>query len=109
MLVDTLDALARALAEPMPRRRALRVLGTTIVAAAVPAFATRSAGAATVVRPRCGQDGRVCREFTNDEYCCGPPSWQFFCGGKKGQCVNMCNGPTAFPCTALIPHPESGI
>ena len=104
-----MDDLARRLAEPMPRRRALRVLGATIVAVAAPAPGARPARAATVAQPRCGPDRRVCREFTKDQYCCGRPSWQFFCGSKKGQCVNMCAGGTKFPCTALIAHPESGI
>jgi hypothetical protein len=103
-----LDDLARALAEPMPRRRALRLMGSVLVATSFPraAFArTRRPARST----KCGPDQRVCREFTDEEYCCRSPSWQFFCGAKRGQCLNMCAGGTKFPCTGLISDRFSGI
>jgi hypothetical protein len=102
------DDLARALAEPMPRRRALRFIGAVLVATSFPrpAFArTRRSGAVT----KCGEDERICREFTEQAYCCRAPSWQFFCGSRPGQCINMCAGGTKFPCTGLIPDRLSGV
>lgn len=102
------DDLARALAEPMPRRRALRFIGAVLVATSFPrpAFGSNRRPARA---SKCGKDQRVCREFTDKEYCCPAPSWQFFCGSRSRQCLNMCEGGTKFPCTAKIPHPESGI
>lgn len=41
------DDLARKLAEPMPRRRAVRVIGASLVAVAAPGVAPRIARAAT--------------------------------------------------------------
>lgn len=109
MTTRLLDDLARSLAEPMPRRRALRLLGTTLVAVVVPGLGPKGARAGVRRSAKCGPDQRVCREFTQEEYCCPRPSWQFFCGSKRGQCLNTCTGGTKFPCTALIEHPESGI
>jgi hypothetical protein len=58
-----LDDLARTLAERMPRRRALRVLGTSLVAAAVPGVRSSIAGAAP------NRTGYTCNP--NVETCCG--------------------------------------
>lgn len=93
----------------MPRRRALRLLGISLVSLSIPGVRPRSGSARVKRASRCGSDERVCREFTANEYCCGPPSWQFFCGGSRGGCINKCTGEAKFPCTALVAHPESGI
>jgi len=111
----------------MPRRRALRVLGMSVAAAAVPSIRPRSASGAAVTTSRCNPqaekccptDERVCG-LPGAQYCCPSPSWQFQCGGSSGpRCVNMCRGAAPkdatgrtgrnFPCTAVIAHPESGI
>lgn len=104
-----LDDLARALAEPMPRRRAVRLLGAALVSVTLPGLRPGAALAGRRRLAKCGPDQRVCREFTAQEYCCPRPSWQFFCGSRQGQCINTCRGGTKFPCTAAIPHPDSGI
>ncbi|MGZ4387105.1 MAG: hypothetical protein ACXVZO_09255 [Gaiellaceae bacterium] len=75
-----LDDLARVLAEPMPRRRVLGVIGAAVVAAAVPRWATASprrvmigvpAGHTTrAVRGTCGPPGLPCQ---NDPYYCRAP------------------------------------
>ena len=81
------DDLARALAEPMPRRRAVRVIGASLVAIAVPGISPPGARAGRVTRAqtcapgqlRCTDD-RPHREF--DFYCCGP--WPSVCGPVIG-------------------------
>jgi hypothetical protein len=110
-----LDDIARALAEPMPRRRALRLLGASITGLTVRQLRPASARAVPGRRSvRCGEDQRTCQkgaEADYEEYCCPRPSWQFFCGGRDNgyRCINTCAAGTKFPCTALIPHPQSGI
>lgn len=110
-----LDDLARTLAQPMPRRRALRVLGMSVAAVAVPGMRPSLARGARAAAPHCtqgakccGHDERVCGR-PGKEYCCRAPSWQIHCGARGTKCVNTCTGEDNFPCTALIPHPESGI
>ena len=44
-MTEFLDELARSMAKPMPRRRALRLLGGALVSVAVPGFATTKARA----------------------------------------------------------------
>jgi hypothetical protein len=111
------DDLARTLAEPMPRRRAVRVIGVSLAAITVPGLSPRLARAQTGVcgSTTCGKDQRCCQkgaEANFKTYCCPSPSWQFFCGSQDNgyRCVNTC-APRAkkIPCTALIAHPESGI
>ncbi len=109
-----LDDLARALVEPMPRRRALRLLGASVAALAVPGFGPATARAAPAHRSAtCGPDRRTCQkgaEANFEPYCCPAPSWQFFCGGQDTRyaCVNVCPGPGKFPCTALIADRYAG-
>ena len=110
-----LDDLARTLAEPMPRRRLLRVLGSSIAAVTVPTLGAQTARAArTVGSATCGEDERTCRkgaEAQFAEYCCPAPSWRWFCGGQDNQykCINQCAGQYAFPCTGLKPDQYSGV
>jgi hypothetical protein len=119
-----LDDLARTLAEPMSRRRALRVLGTTVAAAAVPglrpsvAGATRRAIGYTCnpnVETCCDKDERVCHKDApvpqNKGYCCPAPSWQWWCGDKKNgyKCVDRCGADHLFPCTGRFADKSSGV
>jgi len=110
------DDLARTLAEPMPRRRALRVVGVTLATFAVPGIRPRGAGAQSGVctKSTCGTDQRCCTRVTGaglETYCCPRPSWQFQCGGQSNgyRCINTCTGTKKFACTAAIAHPASGI
>lgn len=67
------DSLARTLASPMPRRRALRLAGAALVAAAVPGFAPRAASAAG---SDCGTEQNPCSKFCKKpgEKACGRES-----------------------------------
>lgn len=99
----------------MPRRRAIGLLGTTLVAVVVPGLRSRAASASMSTRSAtCGRDRRTCMkgaEANFEVYCCPAPSWQWFCGGQDNsyRCINTCKSGTKFPCTALIPHRDSGI
>ncbi len=109
-----LDDLARALVEPMPRRGALRLLGASVAALAVPGLRPSTSRAAPARRSAtCRPDGRTCQkgaEKNFEEYCCPSPSWQFLCGRQATgyACVNVCPGPGKFPCTALIADRYAG-
>lgn len=110
-----IDDLARALVQPMPRRRAVRIIGASIAAAALHGVSPRLARAQVGCTARtCRGDRRCCQKGAEADfatYCCPAPSWQWFCGGRANnyRCINQCVGRTTFPCTASIPHPESGI
>ena len=107
-----LDDLARTLAEPMPRRRALRLLGTTLAAVAVPGIGTRMAQAAPLSVSRygpCGPDRVDCYKWVDPNdyrkstklYCCQAPAHRWACGepfGKPGECVDQCGGANDIPC-----------
>ena len=71
-----LDDLARSMAKPMPRRRALRVVGGAVVAIAVPGLVTTKARAASSFHLckkkggllcECNCKGDVCQRI-----CCKP-------------------------------------
>lgn len=69
-----LDELARTLAEPMPRRRAARVIGASLVAVAVPGVSPRIARAGLATPRRGGAtcpDGSECGA---GESCCDEPN-----------------------------------
>lgn len=99
-----LDNLARALAEPMPRRRAVRVLGVALAGAAIPGLGSRVARAATAQAPPCnpnvetccGPNERICwKDITSgsrDGYCCPAPAQFWSCGDKANgyKCINIC-------------------
>lgn len=58
-----LDDLARTMAEPMPRRRAVRVIGVSLAAIAVPGFIPRLARAQVgCTKSTCGKDQRCCQK-----------------------------------------------
>jgi hypothetical protein len=114
-----LDDLARTLAEPMPRSRAMKVLGSALVAAAVPGIRPAAAGARSSYIVTCAKDGnkcpgqklccKDCPGVTGDPYggilqiCCNtndacdwhPPGPSTKCGtmGCKPQCKTRLCGP----------------
>jgi hypothetical protein len=59
-MTEFIDGLARSMAKPMPRRRALRLLGGALVSVAVPGITARRAGATPNVRD-CGADSFLCK------------------------------------------------
>ena len=74
-MTEFLDELARSMAKPMPRRRALRLLGGALVSVAVPGITARRAGATPNVRD-CGPGQQLCK--------CN-------CGGPTGDvCQTVC-------------------
>jgi hypothetical protein len=67
---ELLDELARSLAQPMPRRRALRLLGGAVVAVAVPGFAkTTKARAASSFHDCEAKGGLLCECNCKGEVC----------------------------------------
>lgn len=106
------DDLARTLARPMPRRRAVRLLGATLVTAAMPGLRPQRA-AAQGCDGRCTGAGQsLCGEpkgvgclhtCCNDlrPVCCKWPETETYiccgknekCGDKPGTCVPACPGP----------------
>jgi hypothetical protein len=123
-----LDDLARTLAEPMPRSRAMRVIGASIAAVGVPGLGPQIARAATrsasltckpPYKTQCTyniKDPKQPKGVRFEIYCCGPPKWQYDCNPDvyKGECINLCpsrnpvTGKRQFPCTAAGPD-ERGI
>jgi hypothetical protein len=122
------DQVARTLAEPMPRRRAVRIIGVSLAAAAMPGIRPGRASATTNRTAAC-RYGRgtnpyqnVCdknlRDRTVETYCCGPPKWRFECySPDEGLCADRCppkikgpNGPIyQYPCTATAPDTQGEI
>ena len=105
---ELLDELARALAGPMPRSRALRVLGGALVTAVVPAVRPGRLRAAVSLRPTTCGDPRTCANtnFPNvcgcdflagcyrdccaaDQICC---TWSRGGGGPGPPCEKACCG-----------------
>jgi hypothetical protein len=95
------DQVARTLAEPMPRRRAVRVLGASLAALAVPGVSPRSAlalssrgsGASLVCAGT-----QICKRYKDpnnwakgqEEKCCPYPADQWRCGSDGWTCVDTC-------------------
>lgn len=93
------DDLARKLAEPMPRRRAVRVIGASLAALAVPGVSPRSALAGTARGSGSAivcAGAQVCKRSdwktgTFEEKCCPFPMQQWKCGGADGYvCIDTC-------------------
>jgi hypothetical protein len=98
----TLDELARRLAEPMPRSRAVRLIGTALAAAAAPGISPRLALAA----PRGGSDTgpsvcpgtQICSTYIDPNAwtkgqktkCCPFPAQQWSCGADGWTCLDTC-------------------
>jgi hypothetical protein len=101
-----LDDLARVLAQPMPRRRALRIVGTSLAAAALPGFRPGVAGAA-VRAGECRGDTRACPRMVQGaqgpDLCCGSPARRYSCEGTIFEpiCVDSCQ-PGEEPCTSKL-------
>lgn len=104
-----IDDLARALAQPMPRRKAVRVLGVTLVAAAVPGVRSSPALARRTATcdSGCGPDRERCPTIVNlgsgPDVCCPEPAHRYTCGGNPFfpdtvKCVDKCGGPSDIPC-----------
>ena len=103
-----IDNLARALAEPMPRRRAVRLLGVTLVAAVAPGMRAGRAfaqGTPKCVDRTCGANKFSCKMVVGGgvvhKMCCGPPVNRYFCDGNPNvpdtvKCGDKC--PTGEPC-----------
>ncbi len=92
------DHVARTLAEPMPRRRAVRVIGASLAALAVPGVSPRSALAWTA---RGSGSSIVCagkqvctrsdwKNGTFEEKCCPFPAQQWHCGSDGWTCLDTC-------------------
>lgn len=95
------DDLARSLAQPLSRRRALRLLATSAAALAVPALRPPTAPAA-VHRSRasdCRGDTRACPTrlsgASGPDKCCGSPALRYGCEGalEDPVCVDLCPRP----------------
>ena len=96
------DDLARTLAEPMPRRRAVRVVGASLAALAVPTVGSGVASAATARFGTCPQGSGRRQCYTAPDwvpgrpeaqpYCCPFPPQQWSCGDADNGyvCRNHC-------------------
>lgn len=93
------DDLARTLAEPMPRRRAVRVIGASIAAVAVPGVSPRTALAhptspSQKPPPPCPRGNMCCTRTPYDpkgqieQKVCGYPMQRYSCDGLK--CLETC-------------------
>lgn len=103
-----IDDLARALAQPMPRRKAVRVLGVTLAAVAIPGTRAGPASARRTATCNfgCGPNRTRCVTVVNlasgPDVCCRAPANRYYCGGNPNfpdtvKCVDRC--PTGEPCT----------
>lgn len=96
------DDVARTLAEPMPRRRAVRVIGASLVALAVPGVSPRMARAATIgasddIGPSVCPGRTRCSTYIDPSNwpkgqkhkCCPYPAQQYRCG-SNWTCIDGC-------------------
>jgi len=95
---EFLDELARSLAKPMPRSRALRLLGTSIVAAAVPLAGPR-------LRPA-RASGFSTANCSDPGLCSGLPGRTKVCGCDfLASCYKECCNPATEHCCIYPPFP----
>src|SRR4051812_28480284 len=100
---DLLDDLARALATPMPRRTAMRMLAVGLGAAALPGLTPRRARAAAPLTP-CQNGGKFCGYPDGGGYnlgCCmgaNGDTRTVCCPGQSGVYGSCCCG-TGYSCT----------
>lgn len=126
---DFFDQVARTLAEPMPRRRAVRLIGISLAVAAVPGIRPGRASAkpesqavackhGTAPNPHQNVCDKDLPDRTVETYCCGPPKWQYGCYDPvKGDCANSCPPEVdlghrvakQYPCTATKPDAQGVI
>src|SRR5687767_13405483 len=94
-----LDELARSMAKPLPRRRALRLLGGAVVAAALPGIATTKARAASRFHDCEPKGGELCECNCKGEVCqriCCTPREEYTCKcgtvaeGAGCRCLRPC-------------------
>ena len=91
----------------MPRRRALRLLATTLAVAAVPGVRPLMAREAPLSRAAsCGDDKRCCPRLENvgtgPDWPCGPPARRYGCGDARLEpdvCNDLCP-PPGVPCSS---------
>ena len=108
-MTEFLDELARSMAKPLPRRRALRLLGGAVVAATVPGFARTTTAHSASGFHTCERDGgRLCecncRGEACQRICCEPKEdYECDCGpvevGAGCRCIRPC-GSNADCCKA---------
>lgn len=99
-----LDDLARTLAEPMPRRRVVRLIGASLIAMSVPGLRPEGIGARStaICDAGCGPDVRACPRLVQGApgppLCCGAPARRYRCEGTwfEPVCVDTC--PNGNPC-----------
>ena len=90
------DDLARTLAEPMPRRRAVRVIGASLAAITVPGLRPRMAHAVPSACSRRSPNVNVCEKDRYPQaaelYCCPPPGPRYGCGDADNgyKCKDRC-------------------
>lgn len=103
------DDLARTLAEPMPRRRAVRVIGASLAALAVPGVSPRIARAAMgggydIGPSSCPGGASLCSTYIDPSNwpkgqkhkCCPYPNDQWTCGGPDAYtCIDTCKATLA--------------
>jgi hypothetical protein len=102
-MTEFLDELARSMAKPMPRRRALRLLGGALVSVAVPGIATTKARAASAscrageIVCKCACKGDKCTDCTGPiclVNCCRSDLGEYCdCAGHAGCWVKPCSKP----------------
>lgn len=99
-----LDDLARTLAEPMPRRRAVRVVGTALAFAALPSLAPRTVRATGRAVPCIGQYPIPCGQGCCIEggKCCGvrKDGLPLCCTSQSPVCCVQPGGQTKICCKA---------
>jgi hypothetical protein len=104
-----LDDLARHLAEPMPRRRAVRLIGASLIAVAAPGVSPRVARATLISAAAKCPDGSTCNP---GGVCCpnkDPISGRYVCRARNETC---CCGNTACDTAKLrcyCPSPGQGV
>ena|SRR3989442_8468 len=97
------DDIARALASPVPRRRAVKLIAGGLAGAVLAAFGPRRAAAQGTCSPACsGNNPQCCLPIGN--FCC--PSSGVCCGGNK-HCCNPGDSCVANKCQKQNPSPTS--
>ena len=102
---EFLDDLARSLAQPMPRRRALVLLGRALVAAALPAVLRPAPARANSCQGCTDPNLRLCRNGTGQicSFVCCPPD-QLCCTAQHG--VICCNPSSCYTCGKVVSGQE---
>ena len=115
MSAGSFDRLARELAAPMPRRRALRLAAGALIALALPGRRATAATAATGARARaagCGRGGGGVPCPKDYSECCGPidssdPDSNYTCC-PPGECWHQRDKAGKYPTTTCCPPAYRG-